>query len=133
MTLVLAPKDLANHSEFPALKNIFISYKSSGTLPGYLGKDVPYDRPDSAKKAGLQHIHLADNNQPWPDWVPQGARTSDKHLVYCEHYFCPGVFLFVAVLEPNAHDLANDSQIMITLSQIAEKFHATDCPTKSSA
>ena len=129
MIRVLATKDLANsHPDFEVLKQAFISYKSGTTpIPDIFGKDFPYNRPSAVLQAQLCHVHLKETDSNWPERDDRDHWTSETHLVYCQHLWSEDMFLLVAILTPNAHEIAsNETQTMISLANTAERFHATD-------
>lgn len=112
--------------ELNSLVADFKRYKSTGILPETFGRDAPYDHPNSSRlvlEEEVQRIHLADAENPWPIYKIQFARTSDKaHLVYCQGAINTEHYLLIAILTPNAHDKAKDSNIMRNLGLAAEKF-----------
>ena len=59
----------------------------------------------------------------WPDWQDQYSRTSDRHLVYCQHYYHENLYAFLNVFEPHAHDEARDYRRMFWLIDVAKDFH----------
>ena len=126
MICVRAPTELACSPGYDDLKQAFIDYKSGRCLPDIIGKDAPYHRPQSAADALLEHIHLSHSASGWTARHSQAKRTSDKHLVYCRHYFSQNNYLLIAVLDPNAHELADKVTFMCGLVEVAEKFHAID-------
>lgn len=107
-------------NELSLLVKQFKEYKSTGVLPSIFGRDVTYDRPDSAKKADLSHIHISERNG-WEVKVIQFRRTSDIHLIYCRGFKDINAYLLIAVIE-NAHEKARNINFMINLSEIAERF-----------
>lgn len=110
--------------ERAALIADFKHYKA-GKLPALFGKDVPYDHPfnlDIIKQEQVRHIHLAENGIGFPLLVAQLKRTSDTHLVYCRGFSNEHCYLLMAILQPNAHDLAKSNQLMYQLGLMAQAF-----------
>ncbi|WP_271274346.1 type II toxin-antitoxin system YafO family toxin [Aliamphritea hakodatensis] len=108
-----------------ALTNDFRRYKTTGELPDTFGRDAAYDHPNTPPliQAGqVQHIHLLDESDQWDVHTIQFYRTSDKHLVYCPGALHDDCFLLMAILSPDAHAQAKDSNIMRKLGLMAEKF-----------
>ena len=123
MTLVRVVAQRKFQESYPgysALRANFEQYKRTGIAPSLFGRDAPYHQPAMARAAGLMHLHLLTTPIVG---VTQYRRTSDIHLVYCEHAIYKNVFALIAVLNPNAHAQANDVDAMISLSAIAERFH----------
>ena len=110
--------------ERQALVADFKQYKA-GKLPALFGKDVPYDHPfnlDIIKQEQVRHIHLAANGVGFAMLLTQMKRTSDMHLVYCHGFSNENCYLLMAILRPNAHDLAKSNQLMYQLGLMAQAF-----------
>lgn len=110
--------------ERTALIADFKQYKA-GKLPALFGKDVRYDHPfnlDIIKQEQVRHIHLAKNGAGFPLLVKQLKRTSDTHLIYCQGFANEHCYLLMAILRPNAHDLAKSNQLMYQLGVMAQAF-----------
>jgi mRNA interferase YafO len=89
---------------------------------------VPYDHPNtlsSVRQEEIAHLHLADDSRQWPMHRIQFNRTSDKHLVYCRGFHDQDDYLLMIILEPNAHELARDNNILYKLAQMAARFRET--------
>ncbi len=102
----------------------FKQYKA-GVLPALFGKDAAYDHPfnlNIIKQEQVRHIHLATNGSAFPVFVAQARRTSDIHLVYCRGFINEHYYLLMAILQPNAHDLARSNQLMYKLGLMAQAF-----------
>ena len=71
--------------ELDALTADFISYKRDGVLPDIFGRDALYDDSFTwplIKFERVAHIHLANENNPFPPQLRQFSRTNDEaHLV----------------------------------------------------
>ncbi|MBZ9611329.1 type II toxin-antitoxin system YafO family toxin [Rheinheimera maricola] len=110
--------------ERAALIADFKQYKV-GRLPALFGKDVQYDHPfnlDIIKQEQVRHIHLAENGSGFAVLLTQIKRTSDTHLVYCRGFGNESCYLLMAILRPNAHDLAKSNQLMYQLGLMAQSF-----------
>lgn len=110
--------------ERTALITDFKQYKA-GKLPAFFCKDVLYDHPfnlDIIKQEQVRHIHLAENGAGFPVLVAQQKRTSDTHLVYCKGFSNENCYLLMAILQPNAHDLAKSNRLMYQLGLMAQAF-----------
>jgi mRNA interferase YafO len=110
--------------ERAALIQDFKQYKA-GKLPALFGKDVAYDHPfnlDIIKQEQVRHIHLAASGAGFPIFIKQAKRTSDTHLVYCQGFTNEHCYLLMAILQPNAHDLARSNQLMYQLGLMAQAF-----------
>jgi mRNA interferase YafO len=113
--------------ELTQLVDDFKQYKMTDIPPEYFGRDVPYDHPNSLPSVlaeELQHLHLGSEDEPLPLRNIQFHRTSDVHLVYCQGAMNSDCYLLMAILKPNAHDLANNREVMFKLATMAEKFRS---------
>ena len=111
--------------ELAQLVSDFSRYKSTGIPADNFGRDVPYDHPNTLlilKVEDVYHLHSADNEKPWSLMRTQYSKTSDIHLVYCQSALNSDCYLLMAVLQPNAHEQANDNSIMHNLGLMAEQF-----------
>ncbi|UJF20374.1 type II toxin-antitoxin system YafO family toxin (plasmid) [Vibrio sp. SS-MA-C1-2] len=111
-------------NELDALVNDFKSYKETGVIPEFFGRDEPYNHPHTLpilKTEEVKHIHLATEDAPFLQSI-QFYQTSDKHLVYCQGWNNPHCYLLIAILAPNAHEQARNRTIMFNLGKIAEIF-----------
>lgn len=122
--------------KFPELEKTlledFRTYKSTGMLPDYFGRDTVYERPSDIQDAGLWHIHLeidgnkfkappasADLQDPK---VMQWYRTSDTALVYAKGLIDENSYSLIAVFMPPAHQKAQDEARMRILASYARDF-----------
>jgi len=97
----------------------------SGIPIDTFGKDVAYDHINtlpSVKAEELRHIHIIGINDTFKSYVRQENKTSDNHLVYCSNFYDSNIYLLIAILEPNAHELAKNNQLMLDLVDIAKDF-----------
>lgn len=122
--------DLTNDPDLEKAKDqLFLDFKAylqssqhlSSKPTGIFGRDVTYERPNSAKAANLRHVHvlplsaLTSRHQ-----ASKFHQTSDVHLVYCIDD-TKGHACAIALLKP-AHTLANDHLFLSKLAEIAEQF-----------
>jgi len=88
--------------ELKGLESDFRHYKTTGQLPETFGRDVPYDHPNTPRlvlQEKVRHIHLRDDDNPWPIHKIQIDKTSDKaHLVYCQGAINDDCYLLIAIL-----------------------------------
>lgn len=113
-----------NAERLATLEKDFIDLKS-GIPVDTFGKDVPYDHINtlpSVKAEELWHVHIIGINDKFKRFVKQEDKTSDNHLVYCSNYFNSAIYLLIAILEPDAHELAKKNQLMLKLVDIAKTF-----------
>lgn len=113
--------------ELTQLVDDFKQYKMTGIPPEYFGRDVPYDHPNtlpSVLAEEIQHLHLGSDDEPLPLRNIQFHRTSDVHLVYCQGAIHSDCFLLMAILRPNAHEQANNRDVMFKLAKMAENFRS---------
>ncbi len=107
------------------LKADFKQYKETGSLSSTFGRDVEYDHPYTPRavlQEKISHIHLSDSKKPWNIRAVQFHKKSDIHLVYCRGFYDEDCYLLMALLAPNAHEQALDSNIMNNLARMAEIF-----------
>lgn len=120
---------------YPSLQldilNSFYTYVSSETadLPETFGRDSIFNEPYLAQRAKLRHLHIClppstfDVNRCQQDRKnPLGDPENDVFLVYVRHEFYEHRFLIVALLQPDAHALARDTEVMKQLGYIAQEF-----------
>ncbi|SFT39247.1 mRNA interferase YafO [Kosakonia arachidis] len=73
-------------------------------LPDAFGRDAPYDDDRTCplvKEDRVAHIHLANGNAPFPEFLRQFKRTNDQaHLVYCRGAMDPDAYLLIIILKP---------------------------------
>ncbi|WP_265497310.1 type II toxin-antitoxin system YafO family toxin [Providencia rustigianii] len=107
----------------------FYRYKVTGDLPSYFGTDVAYTQPHAAIKAGLMHIHLKFPPDCFPENLPQSDRKckvgdpeKDACLVYVQGDLYENKYSLLGILNPDAHGMARDKDIMSYLSRMAQKF-----------
>ncbi len=53
--------------------------------------------------------------------MPQIQRKSNHYLVYCQHWLYPNRYQIIAIMSPNAHELAKTS-FLAELEKRAEEF-----------
>lgn len=112
-------------SQLEALKKDFINYKNTGVLPDNFGRDVLYDHPYTPRKVldnDVWHLHLKTASVVWPPYFQPYQRTSDDHLVYCQGMLHDDHYLFIALLTPDAHQLARNANQMWRIGDLAERF-----------
>lgn len=118
-------KNFFTEVELQLLKQDFIKYKTEGLLPNYFGKDTAYNHSHTPRLVlfhQVQHLHLRPFSNPWASQLDIKYRTSDYHLVYCQGMLETNYYLFIAVLNPNAHQLATQLNIMHKIGVAADKF-----------
>ena len=114
-----------DNDELLLLEADFSDYKTLRVLPENFGRDALYDHPHTLPvllSEEVSHLHLADTDTTWSIFTPQNKKTSDTHLVYCQGSIHDDHFLFIDILQPNAHQQAHNNNIMYKIGIIAEKF-----------
>ena len=114
-------RETIDESELTQLETDFRRYKQEGVLPDLFGRDVPYDHPNTLpilKQEEVKHLHLLEQ----PIRKLQFYRTSDSHLVYCGGFNNPDIYLFMALLRPDAHQQARQNEAMYQLGVMAQNF-----------
>jgi mRNA interferase YafO len=118
-----ALEEALTQDELRSLVGEFKSYKEGISLPSTFGKDVPYNHAhtlSAVKIEEIYHIHL--DQDEFPGEMLQEKRTSDNHLVYCANFHSSGIYLLMAILQPDAHEQAKDNSIMLNLAHMANYF-----------
>lgn len=122
--------------DFPSLKQSllddFRTYKATGQLPDYFGRDTAYDRPDDIQDSGLFHIHLSINGDGFSappasanlsdPKTMQWYRCSDTALVYAQSLMDENSYSLIAIFTPPAHTKANNDDRMRILASYARNF-----------
>ncbi|HGN1344087.1 TPA: type II toxin-antitoxin system YafO family toxin, partial [Pseudomonas aeruginosa] len=79
--------------------------------------------------AGLMHIHLKFPPDYFPENLPQSDRKckvgdpeKDACLVYVQGELYENKYSILGILNPDAHAMARDKNIMSYLSRMAQKF-----------
>jgi mRNA interferase YafO len=116
-----------SNAELSELIYDFQIYKDGGIVSPVFGRDAPYDDTNTLvliKQEQVWHMHLlSEDAAACYQMRRQYARTSDIHLVYCSGMIDATCYLLIAVLQPNAHELARNNDVMIKVAEIAEHFH----------
>ncbi|TPD93606.1 hypothetical protein FJP68_14555 [Pantoea vagans] len=118
---------------FPELETSILQdfqrYKATGELPNYFGRDVAYTQPHSAFRSGLMHIHLCLPPNSFPKKRPQSDRVckrddpeQDACLVYVQGELYEDRYSLIAIMHPNAHEMARQHDVMSYLSRVAQEF-----------
>ncbi|MCG2581945.1 MAG: type II toxin-antitoxin system YafO family toxin [Marinobacter sp.] len=118
-------EDAVPRDQLKDLVEDFRDYKTTGNRPDHFGRDVPYDNECTlkiVKEEEVKHIHLRSADSDWPVRAMQFQMTSDCHLLYCQGAMNDDQYLLIAILEPNAHQLARNNNVMMNVGQIAENF-----------
>jgi len=118
-------RQIMTDEELDALVDDFKSYKLTGNISEYFGRDVPYDHPYTLPvilAEEVQHIHLGSEDKPFPLKKIQFYQTSDVHLVYCQGALDENYYLLMTILSPDGHKQARSRDIMFKLGVMAEKF-----------
>lgn len=105
-----------------SVKNSFRKYKitNDNIQDGWaFGRDVPYHRPKAALQAEMLHVHLLTIDS-YDERKQQYNNHSDYHLAYCfnddQSVYC--------LLDMLTHADAESMDIMLSLSELAERFRA---------
>lgn len=118
---------LLTADQLAQIKEDFRRYKETGDLPDTFGRDVPYDSDvtlDSVRSEEIWHLHLSGEDTSWSINLVQFSRTSDTHLVYCEHALYPGIYLLITLLSPDAHSQARNNNVMTHIAEVAKRFRS---------
>lgn len=117
MVRVFAAPAFQAYPDFKSIIRDFKSYKqhnNSHFKTFKFGKDVTYNRPQSALDAELSHVHIVS--------LTSSKNTSDRFLVYSRGFSQPDCYIVLAIFEPNAHSISRNNLIMSQIAQIAENF-----------
>lgn len=119
-------------------KKDLTDYLNRRKRPWYMGRDFPLNRPDSAVKADLRHMHVFTpidkdrNPRTVDDWlyidIPskkvrfQNKRTSDTWVIYCFGFSDNQKCCVVGFADPTAHDDCERVTYVGKFSDIADDF-----------
>lgn len=123
---VLIAQDVANALDESGVgsdrfKGDFTDFISGSRIPSYFGRQGDFNRPPSAVTAELQKIHIRVKGS-WSDNLRLYDRTSDSMVVYTRHFFHPHVFLILAFLHPDAHEMSQNYIRIGTLADMADRL-----------
>ncbi len=116
-------------TELGQLETDFVQYKDTGIPADHFGRDALYNHVNSLPSVlsnELKHIHLLTSVHRQGNKVRQFDKTSDDHLVYCSGFYSDEVYLFIAILKPDAHTQSRNNNVMFKLAQIAENFRESN-------
>lgn len=111
-------KALWDAQEIQPIVEQFKQYKASHNTPVIFGRDAPLVRPSDARFAGLHHLHLGNFNAI----NHQYHRTSDSWLIYATGFYQQNKIILIDILTPDAHQRANNIDLMNEYIKIANKF-----------
>lgn len=97
-------------------------WKEKKVLSCYLGADGKWENSAKLCQSLISKIHIRIPNEPkWHENMPQIQRKSNYYLVYCQHWLYPNRYQIIAIMSPNAHELAKTS-FLAELEKRAEEF-----------
>ncbi len=126
---VFIHSDLESFPDIAALAADFACYKDNQATPPYFGRDGDYRRPEACREEEVHHLHLSESIPPTSLWGKISnpfRRTSDKHLVYCRGFYDRESYLLITVLHPDAHNKAENMDLMLDIVAIAKKFRESN-------
>jgi len=104
----------------------FREYKETGNTKGIFGRDASYNRPSSVVFAELQHVHIRDKTIRSSAWdnlrTASFNKSSNSAVVYVRGLRDHNKYLLISILNLNAHEMANKTNFMCELAEIAERF-----------
>ncbi|WP_299833500.1 type II toxin-antitoxin system YafO family toxin [Pseudomonas sp.] len=99
-------------------------------LPDYFGFDVEYGSPPAIAGC-IEHIHLCIPPRNFPKRQKQAQRKcrkgepeNDVALVYARGLFENNQFCIIGVLMPDAHEQANNNDLMLYLGRLGREFRS---------
>ena len=109
---------------YPA-STLIETFKEYKVTEGFwaFGRDVPYNRPPKMLDYRVSHIHLLTCKQYRDDQAKKKRlydRTSDKHLIYARSPIDDDFYLLIAIVNPDAHLTAENTQFMYRLYDICK-------------
>lgn len=102
---------------------VFKEYKQTNSYWAF-GRDTPYHQPPSVTEFNLKHVHLLtckDYQKYEKHKTSLYHRTSDKHLVYASSPYDYDHYLLIAIIDPKAHQTANNMSFMRSLVDICKQ------------
>lgn len=116
-------KDSISMELYEAIKDKFVSYKTTGEPPSDFGRDTTFDFPAQLKSSGLRHVHIRDKTSiRWNLKKFAFDKTSNTALICRANYFNANYYLLVGLLE-NAHQVYEDNLLyLLEMSDIADRF-----------
>lgn len=97
-------------------------WKKEKILSNYLGADGRWESNAKLCQSLISKIHIRMPIEPeWNKRTPQIQRKSNHYLVYCQHWLNPDRYQIIAIMSPNAHEIAKISFLAV-LEKRAEEF-----------
>lgn len=124
------PLDTTHPGFLDQLKTDFQRYQQSmrDDLPDYFGFDAEYGSPREIAGC-LEHIHLCipprrfpKRYRQWDRRCRKGEPENDVALVYARGLFEHHMFTIIAILMPDAHEQANNHELMLYLGRLGRAF-----------
>jgi len=87
------------------------------------GRDVPYHIPPKMNEYSVRHIHIISckkYQQCQKNNVRLYDRTSDKHIVYARSPIDDNHYLLIAIIDPEAHEIAENMNFMHRIYDICK-------------
>jgi len=126
--VVLTTSSLNSDPTTKKLVDDFRDYKNN-IIPNFplFGRDTPFTENKQLELSNICKVHIFKDSELYDMNKSQNSNTTDAiHLVYCEHYQNPKLLSVIAVLSPDAHKSARDSNTIDAILKTAEKFHSLD-------
>ncbi|MBG2709211.1 type II toxin-antitoxin system YafO family toxin [Proteus mirabilis] len=102
--------------------NLLKLWKEDNVLSNYLGANGRWENNAKLCQSLISKIHIRMPLEPeWNKKTPQIQRKSNHYLVYCQHWLYPNRYQIIAIMSPNAHEIAKTSFLTI-LEKRAEEF-----------
>jgi len=112
-----------------AIVDKFKNYKTTSLVPSDFGRDGNFSEHNGCREHKVFHLHLkteaAIKDRKWYSSNPY-YRTSNTHLIYCQGSVYLNRYLLIAILSPNAHELARKNDIMGRIADTAWKFRSAN-------
>lgn len=124
------PLESSNPGFLDQLLVDFCRYQQSmrDDLPDYFGFDAEYGSPPAIAGC-IEHIHLCIPPRNFPKRQKQGQRKcrkgepeNDVALVYARGLFENNRFCIIGILMPDAHEQANNNELMLYLGRLGREF-----------
>lgn len=97
-------------------------WKKEKILSNYLGADGRWESNAKLCQSLISKIHIRMPIEPeWNKRTPQIQRKSNHYLVYSQHWLNPDRYQIIAIMSPNAHEIAKTSFLAV-LEKRAEEF-----------
>lgn len=122
MTQISIHPDIEHKTIANEYAHLLKLWKEDNILSNYLGTNGRWENNAKLCQSLISKIHIRMPLEPgWNKKTPQIQRKSNHYLVYCQHWLYPNRYQIIAIMSPNAHEIAKTSFLAV-LEKRAEEF-----------